>query len=212
MTAGKKRGKVLELGLSLGLAHINQLISSDPFTRQSLSRLAGNRGRSLLIQIAPEERRFLLRIENSRPLLRLAPESESSADVCLSGTLPAFASLLAARDKSTELMAGDIRISGDTGLLRRLGDIADAFQPDAGALLAPWTPAPFAGFVQSFLQRLGSRAEPNLQEQMLQTLTDRLQLLVAREEFESAAEDLFDLQTKVEQLSARLNRLGPQKT
>ena len=197
--------------LEPGLRQLNGIIATDPFTTQALRRLAGKPGRNVRIQIFPGNRVYMLRLEEDGPLLRLLSEPASgNADLCLEGSLPALVTLMFASDRSAALAASDVRVTGDTLLLQHLQEIGQDFEPDAGALLAPWIGNPLAGLVQAALfgaQTSIQEKLPDLRRRTSEALTGELRLLPTRRLFERFSEEVFDLQARVERLTAQLDRL-----
>lgn len=211
MTAAAGGRALLHRFLELGLLQVNRLVETDPFTGEALRRLAGDAGRNIHIQLDQADAPLQLRLENTGPLLRLLPETTAeNADIRVQGSLPALVALALAEEKSAALAAGEVRITGDVRLAQQLGELADAFEPDAGALLAPFIGNPLAGLAQSLLGELRDAVQenaPGLRDQAAQTLTERLQLLPSRAEFDGFSEELFNLQAQLERLAMRLARL-----
>jgi ubiquinone biosynthesis protein UbiJ len=111
-------GKALELAL-------DRAIALDPATRAALAALEG-RELALTVQAPPLAMR--LKVQDGR--LRVGPHRESAeADLSVKATLGVILGQLLPGNAGT-LPVGQVRISGDAELARRLQQIVQRYEPD----------------------------------------------------------------------------------
>jgi ubiquinone biosynthesis protein UbiJ len=104
---------------------LERLLALDPATRDALGPLDG-RELSVALQAPPIALR--LRVEQGR--LRVGPDRGNEADLSVRATLGAvLAQLLPGRDAGA-MPVGQVRISGDAELARRLQQLVQRYEPD----------------------------------------------------------------------------------
>lgn len=113
------------LGRALELA-LNRAVALDPETRAALGALEG-RELALALQAPP----LALRLKVEQGRLRVGPDlSTREADLSVRTTLGAMLSQLLPGREANALPVGQVRISGDAELARRVQQLMQRYDPD----------------------------------------------------------------------------------
>jgi ubiquinone biosynthesis protein UbiJ len=190
-------GRALETAL-------NRVLALDPETGRALASLEGRR--IVLTFTAPA---LAMAFTVTDGHLRVGPAGDTEPDLAVSGGLAGFAAMLPGL--GGRAAPGQVRISGDAELARRVQQLARGFDPDwqqpfvaafgdiLGVQVAKRVAALLAG-----ARRFGGEVAASVGER----LTEADGAVVGREELAAFADDVDDLRDAAERLLARAARAG----
>lgn len=184
---------------------LNAYLALDPEAGSALARL---QGRVIAVHLlVPDLTLYLVPAADGLQILR---HIEGEPDCTLTGTPLALARLGTAREKADELFTGGVRVSGDTELGQRFGEVLGALDIDweeqlsrlAGDVLAHQIGRGVRG-----LTRWAGATGRTLVQDLGEYLQEEARLVPARLEAEAFLQDVDDLRDDVERLEARVARL-----
>lgn len=189
-------------GIEYSLA---QAIARDPLTARRLRALTGKV--ILLRGSAPDWQVFVLPGEGE---IRLMAQAELEPDCTLSAPSKLLAQLAFSEQRQRLLKDPQVSLSGDSQVLVTLQNIFGGLRIDGEAELARWLgPVPahaIAGVLRSG-RDWGTQTHQSLTHSLGNYLTEETRQLVGKAEASIAAEDLHELQLRLDRLEARLQRL-----
>ncbi len=187
---------------------LNHALSLDPDTRHALAELDGRR---VLLHLRGPELKLGIRVDGGH----LRVESTDSHDpaqgrVLQVSTSPGSMLAMACPRDNDSLSPGQVDISGDADLARRLQKLGEGFAPDIeealtktfGELLGP----PLASMLKLALGHIKDTAQHAFEDGAA-WLRDEKRLTVAPAEMEDFLDDVDHLRERSERLEARLTRL-----
>ncbi|HEY7774527.1 MAG TPA: SCP2 sterol-binding domain-containing protein [Marinagarivorans sp.] len=182
---------------------INKALQYDPATQQ---RLAAQAGRSVCLQLTEPSITLTLRFEHAH--VAVSPVAGDAPDCTLSGKSRGVLQLLSG--PKTSLAGSELTLTGQTGFLMELLDIAKQLDIDWEAIICQYFGDIAGHSIAQLLraqgeqwQRLQSRAPHFLQS----FLTEELQAIPSRPELAAFNDDIDDLRDDVERLEARINHI-----
>lgn len=183
---------------------LNRMLALDLDTREALSALDGRR---IVLTLTAPALALALTVDGSQ--LRVGPVGEDEPDLAVSGPLAGFAAMLPVL--GGRVAPGQVRISGDAELARRVQQLARGFDPDwqqpfvaaFGEILGVQIAKRVAAVLAS-ARRLGGEVVASAGER----LTDPDGAVVGRAELSAFADDVDDLRDAAERLLARAARAG----
>lgn len=181
-------------------------LSMDTRTRESISAL-GTRVLELRVSV-PEIQAFLLTGADG---VRLSGHHEGSVDCTVSGAASDYVALLLAQDKPAALVNGNLRVSGDSGLLLALEKSLAALDIDWEerlAMVVGEVPAHQIGRVARASASIGRRARDAFERHVEEFIHEEARLAPPRQEVEDFLADLRQLASRADRLEAGLRRLG----
>lgn len=196
-------------GIEYSLA---QALARDPLTAKRLGALAD---KVILIRgSAPDWQVFVFPNEGE---IRLMTNAELDPDCTLAAPSSLLARLAFSEQRQSLLQDPQVILSGDSQVLISLQNIFGDLQIDGEAELARWL-GPVAGHAVAGLLRSGrdwgAQTHHSLSDSLGRYLTEESRQLVGKAEANIAAQDLHELQLRLDRLEARLQRLEnpPQDT
>ena len=196
-------------GIEYSLA---QALARDPLTAKRLGALAN---KVILIRgSAPDWQVFVFPNEGE---IRLMANAELDPDCTLAAPSSLLARLAFSEQRQGLLQDPQVTLSGDSQVLISLQNIIGDLNIDGEAELARWL-GPVAGHAVASLLRSGrdwgAQTRHSLDHSLGRYLTEESRQLVGKAEANIAAEDLHELQLRLDRLEARLQRQAnpPQDT
>lgn len=188
-------------------AALNRAIALDPDTRDALAPLAGRR-----IQITLQSPPLALEIAVEAQRLHVGPvEAAQEPDLAVRSTLGGLLGQLPFFNRGGGAPLGQLRVSGDADLARRLQTLATRFDPDwqqpLVSLFGEVLGVQIAQGVRAALLKLRGMGS-ELATSAAEYVTEESRDVVARAELEAFHDDVDGLRDDVERLAARLNRLA----
>jgi ubiquinone biosynthesis protein UbiJ len=184
---------------------LNGYLALDPEAR---STLAGLQGRVIAVHLlVPDLTLYLVPAADG---LQVLQHIEGEPDCTLTGTPLALARLGTAREKADELFSGGVRISGDTELGRRFGEVLGGLEVDWEEQLSRLTGDVIAhqiGRGVRGLTRWAGLTGRTLEQDLGEYLQEEARLVPTRLEVEGLLRDVDELRDDVERLEARVARL-----
>jgi ubiquinone biosynthesis protein UbiJ len=193
------------LGGALEIA-LNRLLALDPDSVSAVQSLEG-RELGLALQAPP----LALRVRVEQGKLRVGPEHEGAApDLSIGTTLGVVLARLLPGREPDAMPIGQVRISGDAELARRLQQLVERYQPDVEELFA----RSFGDVVGVQLARALKRgldwardSAGALARDSAEFLTEESRDLVSKPELEQFLDEVDTLRDGVERFERRLQRL-----
>ncbi len=186
---------------------LNRAISLDPETRDRLSALEGRaigmtfKGTGLAMRIVVDDGR-----------VRIGPADSDTSALALAATPGTLLSMLLRRGDEAAMAPGQIDISGDAELARRLEQIATRFAPDIDEAFSRAF-GDVIGFqlARQFRRSLTwmQRGARDLATDSVDYLRDESRDLVARPELDDFLDDVDRIRDRADRLEARVRGLLP---
>ena len=191
-------------------ATLNRVLSLDPETLDALRALDDRS-----ITIAFKGSALAMRIAVDSGQLRVGPAFAGDSQLRVSATPGSLLAMAAARlrgDADAALPPGQVEISGDADLARRIERLASRFEPDFDEAFAR-----AFGDVIGFQLARGFRGAPagvrkstsRLLRTSFEYLVEESRDLVARPELEQFFEEVDALRERADRLAARVRRIDP---
>jgi ubiquinone biosynthesis protein UbiJ len=191
------------LGRALELA-LERAVALDPAMRESLQALEG-REMSLALQAPP----IALRIRVESGVLRVGPDRGAEADLSVKATLGALLSQVLPGREPGALPVGQVRISGDAELARRLQQLVQRYAPDFeeafSRLFGDVAGVQIARALRRALETARHTAQ-TLARDTAEYLTEESRDLVPRAEMDAFLDEVDDLRDRVERFEQRVRR------
>lgn len=153
-----------------------------------------------------------LRLSVSGGRLNVGPrESAAQADLAVSSTLAGLVNMFAPRREGAGFATGQVRMSGDAELARRLSQLAERFDPDLdGALRERFGDAAGTAIARALREggQWAKRSATTLAEDAASYVRDESRDAVSGPELDEFLDDVDRLRDRVERASARLDRLS----
>ncbi|TAH46146.1 MAG: sterol-binding protein [Gammaproteobacteria bacterium] len=209
-TATSERAPNPILGvLGRGLeANLNRLLSLDPETLDALRALDGRS-----ITIAFKGSGLAMRIVVDCGQLRVGPAFAGDSQLRVSATPGSLLAMAAARlrgDADAALPPGQVEISGDAELARRIERLASRFEPDFDEAFA----RVFGDVIGFQLARVlrgalaaARKSTSRLLRNSVEYLVEESRDLVAKPELEQFFDDVDALRERADRLAARVRRI-----
>lgn len=185
---------------------IGTALAMDPRTREVIAAL-GSRVLELRVTV-PDLQAFVLTGDGG---VRLAGHHEGSADCTVSGAASDYVALLLAADKPAALVNGNLRVSGDSGLLL-------ALEKSLGGLDVDWEerlstvvgeiPAHQIGRAARAGAAIGRRAHEAFERHIEEFIHEEARLAPPRQEVEDFLADVRQLASRTDRLEAGLRRIA----
>ena len=183
---------------------LNQLLKLDPAAR---SRLEGISGKSL--RVACEFPPFNATLLVSDDRILLSQESESPADVTVSGRAGALLKLLVKKDTAS-LHDDGVVITGNAGLLSKMQEILLGMEIDWEYQLSRFIgdiPTQAVSDGVAMTQAFVGDAGKNLQQDLDDYLHVEKKLFPSEEELAAFYESVDELRLRVDRLDSRISRI-----
>lgn len=191
-------GRALEFALARALA-------LDPAMGEALRPLEG-REMAFAVQSPPLALR--LRVEGGG--LRVGPDRGAEPDLSVKATLGGLLGQVLPGREAGALPVGQVRISGDAELARRVQQLAHRYAPDFEEAFARVFGDVLGVQIARALHRAldaGQRGARTLARDTADYLTEESRDLVARAEVDTFLDDVDDLRDRVERLARRVEQL-----
>lgn len=186
-----------------GLNHVLNLDST------ALAGLAKMHGKVIEVDCqSPPLRLYLLPGDDG---LRLAAQWSASPDCSLKAPAPRLLQLLLTQDKSAVLHAGDVDLSGDSGVMLELADILQNLELDWEYQLSRWLGPIGSQLLGSNLRNTAqwtSSSLRHLRHNFADYLSEESRTLVGQREAEARFNELDQLKLSLDRLDARIQRLA----
>lgn len=193
----ERLGRVLEGAL-------NRALDLDVETRQRLSMLEGRR---IGVQLRGTNVALAIRVDDER--LRVGPHWEATPELNLRAAPGGLISMLMRRDED-DTPVGQVEISGDAELARRVQKLAAGFSPDfEEAFARAFGDVLGVPIARAFRRALGwSRATAKaFAQNTAEYLRDESRDLIAPTEMDEFLDDVDTLRERAERFEARLKNL-----
>lgn len=184
---------------------LQQALVRDPLTAQRLGALAG---KVILISAsAPDWQLFIMPEAGA---IRLMAQAELDPDCTLAAPSSLLARLALSDHRQALLQDPQVVLSGDSQTLITLQNIFGDLRIDGEAELARWLGPVPAHAIANLLRSgrdWGAQTHQSLNLSLGRYLTEESRQLVGKAEANIAAEQLHDMQLRLDRLEARLQRL-----
>ncbi|MEW5757594.1 MAG: SCP2 sterol-binding domain-containing protein [Pseudomonadota bacterium] len=184
---------------------MNRCLAFDPATQPRLAQFSGK-----IIALELVGLGVTVYVEPTTEKVRVLARSERPADVTLAGTPIAFARMGLAKTPIDSLFAGEIKLSGDTELGQRFGEIIKGMDIDWEEMAAQVMGDVFAHKLGEGVRaglRAGRKVAATLEQDTAEYLKEELREIPAREEVELFMQDVDTLRNDVERMAQRVARL-----
>ncbi len=191
-------GQVLESAL-------NAIIALDPFAADYLQKMEGQ---SLELVWADTPLRARLQVVQGK--IVVGPSQAKTANLSITSSLAALASVAIARMQNAGMPAGKIQMSGDLGLAHTLSELAEKFEPDfdlpfANTFGNVWGPQ-IAGVLRAAFNQ-ARKSGKQVIEDIGAYVRDESRDGVARGEYEQFADEVELIRNRAERLVDRVQNL-----
>jgi len=197
---------IAEIAANAMQAAFNRCLSFDSLSQQQFAKLQGKVIAIELVGMGVKV--FLLPTAEQ---VEIVADYQTEADVTLSGTPFAFARMGMADDSADSIFQGDVRLSGDTALGSRFGEIIKGMEIDweemASRLMGDVMAHKLGNVVRGGIA-LGKENFVNSQQTLAEYLKEELRQLPASEQVEAFLNEVDKLRNDVDRAEARLKRLA----
>ena len=195
-----------EIAANAMQAAFNRCLGFDSLSRTNFAKLQGKVIAIELVGIGVKV--FLLPGEER---VEIRASHEGDADVTLSGSPFAFARMGMADDSADSIFQGDVKLSGDTALGSRFGEIIKGLDVDweemASRVMGDVMAHKLGNTVRSGIA-LGKENFASSQQTLTEYLQEELRQLPVKEEVNDFLNEVDKLRNDVERAEARIKRLA----
>lgn len=185
---------------------INDYLKLDPFTPEKFIEL---NGKSLCIDITGINIKIYVYINNDR--IQLSKNVENEADTTITGSPIALAKLGLHDEVMTSMLAGEVKISGDTRTGKKIKKIMSEMDIDWEEHMSKITGDVIAHRITNVFHKMrhwGRRTASSFTEDVSDYLLEESRTIINKHELEKFYSKVDSLRDEADKLQARLSRLS----